>query len=236
MKINKKLGLFFVCFILGFMVSVQFRSVNENSRTISLENKTRNELKEILLDEKRKNEKLTKRYEQIKEELAVFESSYNNMDMRVNSVKEEVKILEIFSGYTTIKGKGVVITLGNKSDSLVSEVQLLAIINELKIAEVQAISINDERILAMTEVKEDGYNLIINGKSIKSPLIVKAIIYPEKVNNLVKNITEAINKSERLNSINVNITTSNLIIIPKTDRLYLSNGYNLLNQLTNEDQ
>ena len=52
------------------------------------------------------------------------------------------------------------------------------LVNELKNAGAEAISINDERIISTTSITCDGTVILINGNKISSPFTIKAIGSP----------------------------------------------------------
>ena len=63
----------------------------------------------------------------------------------------------------------------NTSSYLVHDGNLVAIINELKSAGAEAISINNKRITSSTAITCAGNVIQINGEKVGSPFIIKAI-------------------------------------------------------------
>ena len=100
-----------------------------------------------------------------------------------------MKIANSIIGTTDVKGKGIIITVaGNKSvtsesigilDSisnyLIHDTDLLTLVNELKNAGAEAISINSERITNSTSITCDGNVILINGNKVSSPFEIKVI-------------------------------------------------------------
>ena len=101
---------------------------------------------------------------------------YNNTDL---------KTLEIIAGITKVKGEGIEIRLedggiddinqSSRTDTIVHDSDLLSIINELKAAGAEAISVNDERIVNTTSVRCVGPVIQINYNKVASPFVIKAI-------------------------------------------------------------
>ena len=56
---------------------------------------------------------------------------------------------------------------------------LLKVISDLNAAQAEAISINDQRYTAYTEIVKAGDHLEVNGVSIAPPIVIKAIGDPE---------------------------------------------------------
>ena len=83
-------------------------------------------------------------------------------------------------GLTDVKGSGVIVTLTDTEEALYTYTadDLLQLINELKYAGAEAISINDNRIINLTDIAMISDNLIVmNGGTtrISSPYVIKAI-------------------------------------------------------------
>ena len=92
-------------------------------------------------------------------------------------------------GMTDVKGQGVVISLADNtnentpnsfssidsSNYLVHDGNLISIVNELKAAGAEAISINDKRVSNTTAITCAGNVIQVNGEKIGSPFIIKAI-------------------------------------------------------------
>lgn len=110
-----------------------------------------------------------------------------------------------YAGTTNVTGKGIEISIddGNPTNGTVSnyllvhDSTLLNIINDLRIAGAQAISVNGERIVADTEVLCMGTGISINGKMTYAPFSIKAIgnsdtLYSNFINGAIyKNIVMA---------------------------------------------
>ena len=104
-------------------------------------------------------------------------------------LQKELKTLNSLTGAIDVKGKGIVLTvadnknvtnknvglLDNISNYLIHDTDLLRLVNELKNAGVEAISINDERIVNSTSITCDGNVILINGNKVSSPFVIKAI-------------------------------------------------------------
>ena len=78
-------------------------------------------------------------------------------------------------GKTNVQGEGIIITLKDNEEKSIEASDLRTLINELKLAGAEAISINDKRILNMTELVDVNGVILINEERIVSPYIVKAI-------------------------------------------------------------
>ena len=97
-------------------------------------------------------------------------------------------------GLTEVTGPGIIITLAdsdidstsvfNSSDLLIHDIDLLKVVNELKNAGAEAISIKNQRVILTTPIICGGNIININGEKIGSPFEIKAIGSPEALANL----------------------------------------------------
>lgn len=114
-------------------------------------------------------------------EIEEAESADNALIKRLN---EDVEKLRYFSGLTDVKGQGIIITLDNPPEdgnytyekNIVYDYQLvLSLINELNAAGAEAISINEQRIISISEIRAAGNAININKIPQSTPFVIKAI-------------------------------------------------------------
>ena len=99
----------------------------------------------------------------------------NNQNI-LKILENEVKEAESYLGYTALKGEGIVVTLKDNEIYNIDHTDLLRLVNELKVAGAEAVSINDERIIGASEITEINNRIIVvNTKRIAGPYVVKAI-------------------------------------------------------------
>ena len=111
----------------------------------------------------------------------------------------ELQSLYKLAGFTPIKGEGIVITLQDSknpaaakdphSDPNAGKLQaddILRLINELKAAGATAISINDQRLVATSEIVAAGPTISVNQTRLTQPVVVKAIGDPTVMTNALK--------------------------------------------------
>ena len=97
--------------------------------------------------------------------------------------EEELNNLEKLVGVTDVQGDGVVLTLEDNEEQGITASTLLNLVNELKYAGAEAISINNIRIVNSTDIVDVNYIIQIEGQKISSPYIVKCIGNQEYLSN-----------------------------------------------------
>ena len=176
-----------MCMILTTAIIIQYNTVkNANMITGS---STNGELKTEVLKWKERYDETYKELEKREKELEKQRISATENDEGSKEMQEELKKLNSIIGNIDVKGKGVIITvadnnavttqtvsvLDNISNYLIHDTDLLFIVNELKNAGAEAISINDERIINETAITCDGNVILVNGNKISSPFTIIAI-------------------------------------------------------------
>lgn len=192
------------CFILTMIMFMQFKIVYETDIS-SLETMREEDLKQELVNWKTKYEETEQRYEEIEQTLNKYkEESTSNSQIKQN-LEEELENLNLMLGATDVEGTGIIITLQDSDDQeeKITAEELMMIVNYLKDAGAEAISINDQRIINSTYITLINNSFIkINSQKISSPYEIKAIGdseylksslvgnggYAEKITNLGKKI------------------------------------------------
>lgn len=91
-----------------------------------------------------------------------------------NNLDEEILNNEILMGITDVTGEGIIIKILDGKD-LIHQEDLIILLDELKNAGSQAISVNDIRITNQSYLYCDGSVILIDGEKIGNPFTVKAI-------------------------------------------------------------
>lgn len=184
MKFVDQLVIGVICVILGVFIAIQFKTVQLNYLDGLLPNQRSAQLVSELKNLRSQKSNLVTEVEALQTELNAITSSASNESAVIKNLQEQVSRFKMLAGYTDLVGQGIIFTVDNPpSDfnglyevNIVDEYQqLLSVINELNAAGAEAISINDQRLLSMTEVRAAGGYLSINTQQYKPPFTIKAI-------------------------------------------------------------
>ncbi|RCX13854.1 uncharacterized protein YlxW (UPF0749 family) [Anaerobacterium chartisolvens] len=212
-KTYTNVALALVCILLGTMLALQFKSINYNQKIASTNNKRLEDLNDELIALRKTNDGLVKRNEELKAENMEYEKTRGNISGETEALKNELDRVRIIAGLVDVKGKGLIITI-HAEDSYVSDTDILSVLNELRASDVQAISVNEERIVAMSEVRVAGNYIMINQTQMRAPFVIKAIAEPEKVEHTLRIIDGVVETLENY-GLKVKIEKADQIIIPK---------------------
>ncbi len=162
-----------ISFILAFIIFMQFKFVQSTDIT-SIKNMRQEELRAELVLWKGRQKEVDTQLDEVKEKLEEYEKNIED-DAEVGKlINEELAQNKLLLGETDVKGPGVLIYYED-GEKAVTVPDLLSLVNELYIAEAEAISINNQRIVNSTEIVLAESHIYVNGERVNSPYVVKAI-------------------------------------------------------------
>ncbi|SKC78810.1 DUF881 domain-containing protein [Maledivibacter halophilus] len=185
-KSYSRLNIIILTIILGLLISLLIRSIEEKNVHVSLEE---------VRDYKQSLENEKAEIENLKSVISATKDKINNFNMTkikdgdiTKLLQEEVNEYKTLAGSTDVYGPGVIVIIDdasrelyegeNPNNVLVHNIDVLNIVNDLKAAGAEAISINNQRIISSTEIDCSGYTIEINGVDYGHPFIIKAIGEP----------------------------------------------------------
>ena len=183
-KITIAITIGVMCLILVITIFMQFKIVYQSNIT-SVDTMREEDLKTELANWKSKYEDVQEQYREVTETLKSYnEESSSNTETKKN-LEEELANLKLLLGLTDVEGPGVIITLKDPEDlnsdegdakQIVTYSELMIIVNYLKDAGAEAISINDQRIVNSTDFVNITKNYVkVNGEGVSSPYTIKVI-------------------------------------------------------------
>lgn len=180
-KITMTITIGIACFILVLIMFMQFKIVNETDIT-SIENMRETELRTELANWKSKYEEIDEQYNETASKIEEYKANKQSNGETEKLLDKELEQLNITLGKTDVEGPGIEIILREVQSEEVPTItadDLLLIVNALKIAGAEAISINGERIINMSDIVNitSGETVFvkINGQRILAPYVIKAI-------------------------------------------------------------
>lgn len=243
MQQNKKLILVVIFAILGVAISLQVKGIIYANK--KMESQSVNDIERLTKEIKKEQDlgkELTKKVlenERIKEEY-LKNSIALRKDNNFKKLKEELDAIKFKAGMVSVKGNGIIISLDDaearisedESTLILHDRDIVRVVNELKKAGAQAISINDERVTGVTECICAGPTIMINGRKYTTPFEIKAIGDPDVLYDTVNN-SKIVFYLIR-DKIRVNISKSNDITIPKYDNASIDSLFSGLEVINNE--
>lgn len=167
-----------IALVLIASMFVQFRTVNE-SKELNIEGLRDDELRTQIASYKSKYEETMEQYNANQNTINEYETAINENKETTELLDEEINQAKSLIGLTNVKGSGVIVTLTDTEDALYTYIadDLIMLLNELKYAGAEAISINDNRIINLADIVtlNDGLIILYGNVRLTSPYVVKAI-------------------------------------------------------------
>lgn len=208
LDLKAKIVLAFVFMVLGFMISVQFKTT-ERQKTIHFE----------------RVEDLSERLKTVEIEKAQLAEELEQLRKNNNSgiMDSEIERLSVLSGVSAVEGKGIEIVLDdseiaskpgdNPNLYIIHDEDLLRVLNELRAAGAEALALNDQRIVAISEIRCAGPTVSINNVRSAPPYIIKAIGNPKNLISALR-LRGGVIETFEFWGIQAKIKTSDKIHIP----------------------
>ncbi len=219
-------------FVIATLVTLQIRTVNQSQSEIT-RLKSETELRDEINEWKDLYDTATYKVKELENKINDYKNAESVSDQTIAMLDEELEKMKLISGVTELKGSGVIVTLDDTrainqiavdaghydpNVFVIHDSDILLVINELRAAGAEAISINGQRIISSTEIRCVGPVIQINGIRLTAPFKVSAIGAPDLLSSALKLRGGIIDQLEQAD-IDVVIDTSNSIIIPKYEKV-----------------
>ena len=208
--------IFIVCIVLVSVMFMQFRTIEQTEIT-QIETMRESELRTALSEWKTKYEELEKQLEEIDDKINEYNETIENNEETAKLIDEELKESNILVGKTDVEGEGVIITLNNNSKN-VKAYDLIDLVNELRYAGAEATSINNTRVLAMTDIIDmanDTYIMVNLERLEGAPYVIKAIGNKEYISSILSLKGSGFIDRATTNGLTASLEVKNKIEIPK---------------------
>lgn len=125
-------------------------------------------------------------------------SKYENDSFLENiiNINSQIENLKFINGFTDVRGPGIMMRVSDSTieddsidimQKIVHDVDITVLLNDLKNAGAEAIDVNGQRIINISEVVCAGPVLQINGEAVPAPFLIKVI---GDMDNLYDAVTE----------------------------------------------
>lgn len=177
-KITMTITIGLACFVLIAVMFMQFKIIGLTDVT-NIETMREEELRTQLANWKTQYEEVNQKYEETQKTIKEYQEKKQSNEETTELLQQELDQINMILGKTDVQGQGVIITI-NKVESedvpAISAIDLQLIVNSLKNAGAEAISINNERIINTTDIVDIANLYIkINAQRILAPYEIKAI-------------------------------------------------------------
>lgn len=177
-----KVAIALVCMILGFMISVQFKTTQDIKVIPQLQRAEELQLRLTQTEKER---------DDLKEELQAVREKLGG-----EAGSKQLDAIQMSAGLYAVAGPGVVVTIDdskrqskageNPNLYLIHDDDMLKVINELWAAGAEAMSINGQRLIDRSEIRCAGPTLSVNNVRYSPPYEITAIGDPKNLENALR--------------------------------------------------
>ncbi len=173
--------LFLLCGILGAMLGLSVRTQTVKQQQQKLADQQGSE---VLI---KANADLQRRVAQLQKDNAQLVKSAPSDTDRMRLLSKDLAKAQALAGLTDVKGPGVIVTMNDSKKpavamppgfappNIIHDTDIAAVVNELKASGAEAISVNGQRIVAVSPIRCVGPTIMVNFTPQSPPFIIKAI-------------------------------------------------------------
>ncbi len=164
-----------MCLILTALIFMQVKTISQTNIS-ELEIMRESELKTEITTLKTKHDEVVAKIKENNEKILEYENASIKGEEASELLQKELKETEDLLGKNSVTGEGIVITMSNTGTTIISASDLLELVNILRDAGAEAISINEHRIVYDSYISYvSGSFITIKGERVVAPFTIKAI-------------------------------------------------------------
>ena len=200
----------FVCVVLGFMLAVQFKTTQDIRSTIPFQR---------VEDLSQRLSQTEKERDSLQDEVKKLKESTNKQE----ALSKDIENIKMGAGVLAMQGPGISIVIDDSKKQsktgenlnlyLIHDDDILKVINELRAAGAEGISINEQRLIATSEIRCAGPTLSVNNTRYSPPYEIKAIGDSQTLENALK-MRGGVVETLQFWGIQITIKTENNVILP----------------------
>jgi len=198
-----------VCVVLGFMLAIQFRTTQDIKSSIPYQRVE--DLSQRLSQTEKERDALVNQVQELKRTSGAEAAS------------KEFERIKMGAGVVAVEGPGIIVTIDdskrpskpgeNPNLYLIHDDDILKVINELWAAGAEAMSINEQRLIASSEIRCAGPTLSVNNSRYSPPYEVRVIGEPTTLENALK-MRGGVVETLQFWGIQVTIKTQEVVKVP----------------------
>jgi uncharacterized protein YlxW (UPF0749 family) len=177
-----------ITMILGIMLAVQFRTNRFIEQGVPADR-----AQELQVELSKLDKDIRKLDREIEDLTYKLDQAKKGQIQAQAAVEDELKKARINAGLVTVTGPGIEVIMDNPPNQsrrnnvfIIRDEDLLRVVNELKGAGAEAISINGQRMISTSEIRQAGSFININLERVEPPFQILAIGSPDKLKSALE--------------------------------------------------
>ena len=211
-RTSGRLALTLVTVLLGFLVVVQLRSQSSGG---GLGNLSVQDLTILVANLNTRNGQLASEIQALDQQRESLAAAVDRGGTTVDQVRNDLARIRAWSGVLPVAGPGVTVAVAGP----VTPDALTLLVNELRNAGAEAISINGVRIVMGVAISGEADAIIVGGTPLAGPLDIAVIGQPETMLGSLTRIGGPVAQlGARFPNVLVTVTAETSLDLPATDR------------------
>ncbi|NGQ93722.1 DUF881 domain-containing protein [Brevibacillus sp. SYP-B805] len=178
----------------GFLIATSIESTKASLAERQNEKQFQQEtqLNERILAEKEQNRQLEVQLLDLQRQVSKVEQAMAEHQSEAADILAQLDAARMMAGVVPVEGPGVIVTMQDKANAgesedvtkyIVHEQDVRLVVNELRAAGAEAISINGQRLISNSAIRCVGPTIIVNGVKSAAPFVITAIGDPATLVN-----------------------------------------------------
>jgi uncharacterized protein YlxW (UPF0749 family) len=170
----------------GFLIATSIESTKARlvERQNEMQFQQETQLNERILAEKEQNRHLEVQLLDLQRQVSKVEEALAQRQSEAADILSQLEAARMMAGVVPVNGPGVIVTLQDKANAqesedvtkyIVHEQDVRLVVNELRAAGAEAISINGQRLVSNSAIRCVGPTIIVNGVKSAAPFVITAI-------------------------------------------------------------
>ena len=179
-KLLSSLLVVLMCALLGFGYMTQINNTQSTYETMS-----EDELVRLINETSNQAQLLEQRKNELSSQLSSLKAAADQREQAEKIAKQNEETSGIISGRLPAQGEGGVITVTRGSKQDVDAATMFTLVEELRNAGAEVISIGDVRVVTSTSIVAKDGELVCDGVTLDAPYVIRAIGNPSDLQNAV---------------------------------------------------
>jgi uncharacterized protein YlxW (UPF0749 family) len=210
-----RLVLLLACVLLGYLAMSQYKSLQKTPEEKFIDGKTTSELSNDYITLYDKYTALLARNEQLTQNVSSLEAAKNGDTELQTILKDEAEEAGRQAGTLPVTGNGISVVITPDEEVPITSNMLIQFVNEIKAADALAISVNDQRVVPMTEMRDTVSGFSVNGEqfSYANPITILAVGNGVDMYSALQMVGGVLDKWEQ-SHINVHVDIQDNLTVP----------------------
>lgn len=211
----QKVILFFACLLLGLISVWQYKSLQMTKEEKFVDGKTTSDLAADYIILYTKNQELAERNQLLIRSAADISSAQNDEGELEKLLSKEMQLTKKKAGMVEMAGEGIEVIITPSASVPITANMMIQFINELKAAGAEAIAVNNQRVVPMTEIRDTYTGYTVNGELFfyDSAISIRAVGNNVDLYNALRMVGGILDKWEEGN-IDVHVDIVDNLIVP----------------------